>query len=164
MDSEIVSNFVRELPEGSEVTCQVGDQTINVSRRELAPELPRHLPDAPIARHPARCHVFEDIHVFIDYLSRWANTNYGLVLFDGEQFAAVLDESQETDREIVYFHPKKSTKIGDTIAWIKEETGLMVGRGTVAHRPWKCREIEPSGLPAEIPLKVDSEGNIEIVD
>ncbi len=104
-----IEHLLRRVPEGEETIFDLLDEggdkvkTIEIKRRKLQPELPQQLPEPDIARASARHHVFNDIEAFADYVVRCGNSETSLILADAQlrQIVAVLDESNEFDRELV---------------------------------------------------------------
>lgn len=103
-----IGELIRKVAEGQETVFDLstdldGNRKLVVERRELRPELPKQMPVADIARAKARNHVFYDVGAFGLYLNRCGSTDQTLILADvsKQTIVAVIDESIDTDREMV---------------------------------------------------------------
>lgn len=103
--SETLDELLRTVQAGRETVFDFLDEDdepirrIEIARRDLQPEI---LPEPPIARAEARNHVFHDLEAFCEYVTRESDAHC-LVLADvnSREIVAVLNETQETDRESV---------------------------------------------------------------
>ena len=109
VDSATIQHLIRQIPEGQETIFDfVGEggesvKKVEVSRRVLQPEVPELPVEMPIARAKKRCHTFNDIDTFADYLIREASADRSIILADVDrrEIIAVLDETNPLDREQV---------------------------------------------------------------
>lgn len=102
-----VSELLRKVTSGNETVLDVdGHGGMEVRSRVLQPEVPEYMPEPPIARADARNHVFHDVGAFCEYLQVEGSKDGTLVLADAKArtVTAILDENDESDREIVTLH------------------------------------------------------------
>lgn len=107
-DDNTITTLIREANPGQETVFDLLDQggesvrTIEVRRRDLAPELPQVVAEPNHKENPARRHSFHDVDAFCDYLKAEPKLTDVLILadVDARTLTAVLNETScETDRE-----------------------------------------------------------------
>ena len=107
-DDNTITTLIREANPGQETVFDLLDQggesvrTIEVRRRELAPELPQVLEEPGHKENLARSHSFHDVNAFCDYLKSQPGLTDVLILAEvaDRKLTAVLNETScATDRE-----------------------------------------------------------------
>ncbi len=125
-EADVLANLIRSAFPGRETVFQLVDSLDGEAGRKLTiehRELPEVLPDEPeLARPQARAHVFHSIETFIGYLGE---KSLALADVDSQMIGAVLDESRETDHELVAFAAKIHPKFAPWHGLLNKATPVM---------------------------------------
>jgi hypothetical protein len=113
MTMDTIGDLLRKVSDGHETVFDLSEEAdggtrISIERRQLQPERIVIDEDLPLARDPARAHVFHDIAALGEYCNRWAIDKQSLALacYDSQIISVILDESLASGRETVTFQAK----------------------------------------------------------
>lgn len=125
-ESNVLANLIRSAIPGRETVFQMVDSIDGEEGRRLViehRELPEALPlQDQVARPLARSHVFHSIETFISYLG---DHSLALADVDSQSIGAVLDETKDTDHELIAFVAKIHPKFAPWHALLNKATPVM---------------------------------------